>query len=309
MSSQVTTAFVQQYRSEVFHLSQQKGSRLQGAVRNETQKSESQFFDRIGSATAQLKTSRHADTPQIDSQHSRRRVTLNDYEWADLIDKEDLRRMLMDPAGEYAMAAAWAMGRSKDDVVIAAADGSAYGGVAGATTVAHPNSQKYAFNDGTNFKNVNVLGLRKIKKILDGNEVDESIPRFGCVNASGLENLLGETQVTSTDYNSVKALVQGEVDTFMGFKFIRSQRLLAQSDALSGSPSTGAVGSGSSLIGQRRNLFWAKDGLLLSTSADIVTEIERRADKSYSTQVYVSMGIGATRMEEEKVVVGFGLES
>ena len=122
MSSQVTTAFVQQYRSEVFHLSQQKGSRLQGAVRMESQKSESQFFDRIGLATAVLKVGRHSDTPQIDSAHSRRRVTLDDYEWADLIDKEDLRRMLQDPAGDYAMAAAWALGRSKDDVIIAAAD-------------------------------------------------------------------------------------------------------------------------------------------------------------------------------------------
>jgi hypothetical protein len=309
MSSQVTTAFVQQYRSEVFHLSQQKGSRLQGAVRNESQKSESQFFDRIGAATAVLKVSRHADTPQIDSAHSRRRVTLADYEWADLIDKEDLRRMLQDPAGDYAMAAAWAMGRAKDDVIIAAADGSAYGGVAGATTVSHPNSQKYAFNASSAHSNVNVAGLRAIKKILDGNEVDESIPRYACINASGLSALLGQTEVTSSDYNSVKALVQGEMNAYMGFNWIRSQRLLTQDSALSASATTGAVGSGTSISGERKNLFWAKDGLLLSTSADIVTEIDRRSDKSYSTQVYVSMGLGATRMEEEKVVVGFSLES
>ena len=236
MSSQITTAFIQQYRSEVFHLSQQKGSRLQMCVRNETQKSESQFFDRLGAATAQVKTSRHSDTPQIDSAHSRRRNTLADYEWADLVDKEDLRRMLQDPAGDYAMAAAWAMGRAKDDVIIAAKDGSAYGGVNGGTAVAHPNSQKFCFNNATTETDVNVLGLRAIKKKFDANDVDESIPKYGAITASGLSNLLGETQVSSSDYNTVKALVQGDVNSFMGFEFKRTERLVNQSVALSATP-------------------------------------------------------------------------
>lgn len=310
MSSQITTAFVQQYKSEVFHLSQQKGSRLMDAVRNESQNGESAFYDRLGAATAVPKTSRHSDTPQIDSDHSRRRVTLLDYEWADLIDKEDLRRLLMDPAGPYASAAAWALGRSKDDVIISAADGNAYGGQNGGTTVAHPNSQKYAFyTSGPAFDNVNVQGLRAIKRILDGNDVDEAITRHAAVNSTGIESMLGETEVTSADYNTVRALVMGEVNSFMGFKFHRLERLVTQVDALSASNTDGTVGSGSSIVGHRRNLFWAQDGLLLATADDIQVEIERRADKSYSTQVYASLGIGATRMEEEKVVVGFGLES
>jgi hypothetical protein len=308
MSSEITTAFVQQYKAEVFHLSQQKGSKLQMTVRNETQNGESVFYDRLGAATAVVKASRHSDTPQIDSAHSRRRVTLADYEWADLIDKEDLRRLMMDPAGKYAEAAVWALGRAKDDVIIAAADGSAYGGVAGATTVTHPNGQKYAFNDGTNFDGCNVDGLRAIKRILDGNDVDESIPRHGVLNALALENLLGETEVTSADFNTVRALVQGEVSTFMGFNFHRTERLVTQTAALSGSPTTGAVGSGSSLVNDRRCLFYAQDGILLATAADIQVEIDRRNDKSYATQVYASMGLGATRMEEEKVVVGFSNE-
>jgi hypothetical protein len=309
MSSEITTARVQQYKAEVFHLSQQKGSRLQMAVRNETQQGKSAFYDRLGAATAVQKTSRHSDTPQIDSAHSRRRVTLVDYEWADLIDKEDLRRLIMNPSGKYAEAAAWALGRAKDDKIIEVADGSAFGGEDGSTTVNHPDAQKYAFNDTSVFDGVNVLGLRAIKRILDANDVDESIPRHAAINAVGLESLLGETEVTSSDFATVKALVQGEVDSFMGFKFHRLERLNTQVDALSGSASTGAVGSGSSLIGDRRCLFWAMDGLLLATSADISVEIDRRADKSYSTQVYASMGIGATRMEEEKVVVGFASES
>ena len=308
MSSEITVARVQQYKAEVMHLSQQKGSRLSGAVRNESQQGKSAFYDRLGAATAVVRSSRHADTPQIDSAHSRRRVTLVDYEWADLIDKEDLRRLLMNPAGKYAEAAAWALGRAKDNKIIAEADGSAYGGEDGSTPVAHPNSQKYAFNDATNFDGVNVIGLRAIKRVLDGNDVDESIPRHAAINSIGMESLLGENQVVSADYNTIRALVMGDVDTYMGFKFHRLEALGTQTAALSGSPTTGAVGSGSSLIADRKCIFWAQDGLLLATSADISAEIDRRSDKSYATQVYASMGIGATRMEEEKVVIGFATE-
>ena len=308
MSSEITTARIQQYKSEVFHLSQQKGSRLSGSVRNESQTGKSAFYDRLGAATAVVRSSRHADTPQIDSAHSRRRVTLVDYEWADLIDKEDLRRLLMNPAGKYAEAAAWALGRAKDNKIIAEADGSAYGGEDGSTPVAHPNSQKYAFNNATAFDGVNVRGLRAIKRILDGNDVDESIPRHAAINSVGMESLLGENQVVSADYNTIRALVMGDVDTYMGFKFHRLEALTAQVAALSGSPTTGAVGSGDSLIADRKCIFWAQDGLLLATSADIQAKIDPRPDKSYATQVYASMGIGATRMEEEKVVIGFATE-
>jgi len=303
MSQQITTARVQQYKAEIMHLSQQKGSRLQAGVRTETQVGKTAFYDRLGEAVAVEKVSRHSDTPQIDSEHSRRRVSLKDYVWADLIDKEDLRRLMDNPSGKYAEAAAWAMGRRKDDTIIAAADGSAYGGEDGSSIIAHPNSQKYAANDGSSLSGLNVRTLRGVKRILDGNDVDESISRHAAINAAGLENLLGETQVTSSDFNTVKALVQGEINTYMGFNFHRLERVLAQVDALSGSATTGAVGSGSSLIGKTRSIFWAMDGMLLATAADIEVRIEDRPDKNYATQVFASMGIGATRLEEEKVVI------
>ena len=86
MSSQITTAFVQQYSANVQMLSQQMGSRLRDAVRVESIVGKNAFMDQIGVATAQLRTSRHADTPQLDTPHARRRLSLADYEYADLID-------------------------------------------------------------------------------------------------------------------------------------------------------------------------------------------------------------------------------
>ena len=96
MSSQITTAFVQQYSNNVQLLSQQKGSLLRQAVDVENVVGKNAFFDQVGVATAQKRTTRHADTPQMDTPHSRRRVSLVDYEYADLIDNQDKVRTLID---------------------------------------------------------------------------------------------------------------------------------------------------------------------------------------------------------------------
>ena len=280
MSVQITTAFVEQYKSNVFHLSQQKGSRLRDAVRTETVVGKSHFFERIGSTAAQKRTSRHSDTPRVDTPHSRRKVTMEDYDWADLIDQEDKVRMLISPESEYAQAGAWAMGRAMDDAIIDAASGNAFGGVAGGSTVALPSGQKIVHGSA----GLSVTKLIVAKEILDANSVDPEEPRYCVVTSKQLSDLLAITQITSADFNSVKALVQGDIDTFMGFKFIRTERLDTNSSS------------------NRLVLAFAQSGIGLAVGSDIQTRITERADKNYATQVFLSMTIGATRIEDEKVV-------
>jgi hypothetical protein len=279
MSIEVTTAFVQQYSANVQMLSQQKGSLLRDAVRVESMTGKNAFFDQVGKATAQKRTTRHADTPQIDTPHARRRVTLVDYEYADLIDEQDKVRMLIDPTSAYAQAAAFALGRAMDDEIISAALGTAFTGETGSTSTALPAGQQIA-NGGTD---LTVAKLRTAKKTLDLASVDPSIPRYIAVGPDQIEALLGDTNVTSSDFNTVKALVQGEVNQFMGFTFIVSNRL--------------------SKAGNIRSCFaWAEDGLALAIGKDVMARIDERSDKGYATQVYYCMSIGSTRMEEEKVV-------
>jgi len=279
MSTQVTTAFVQQYSANVQMLSQQMGSRLRDAVRVENMTGKNAFFDQVGKATAQKRTTRHADTPQIDTPHARRRVSLVDYEYADLIDDQDKVRMLIDPTSAYAQAAAAAMGRAMDDEIIASALGTAYTGETGSTATALPAGQQIA--DGG--ADMSLAKLREAKKILDLADVDPSIPRYIACGPDQIEALLADTNVTSSDFNTVKALVQGEVNQFMGFNFIVSNRL--------------------SKTGDIRSCFaWAEDGLALAVGRDVMARIDERSDKGYATQVYYCMSIGSTRMEEEKVV-------
>ena len=81
----------------------------------------------------------------------------------------------------------------------------------------------------------------------------------------------------------VKALVHGEVDTFLGFDFIRTERIEVDSNS------------------DHKVLFWQKKGILLGVGQDPMAKISERDDKNYATQVFYSMAIGATRMEESRV--------
>jgi hypothetical protein len=285
VSVQITTAFVEQYKGNVEHLVQQKGSRLREAVSVETVVGKNAFFEQVGSTAAQQRTSRHSDTPRMDTPHARRRVSLVDYDWADLIDDEDRVRMLIDPQSPYASAAAWAMGRAMDEEIVAAADGTAYTGVAGGTSTSYDSSNTVDVQVGISpaaDTGLNVGKLRAAKQILDANEAEDA-DRYCIINAKQLQNLLGQTEVTSSDYASVKALVSGDVDSFLGFRFIRTELIGTDSNS------------------DHKVLFWQKAGMKLAIGAEPSIKISERADKNHATQVFASMAIGATRMQEKLV--------
>ena len=280
MSTQITTAFVNQFSANIQMLSQQMGSLLRNAVDVESVNGEKAFFDQVGSAAAVLRTSRHADTPIVDTPHSRRMVTMSDYEYADLIDDQDKVRLLVDPTSTYSRAAAAAMGRAMDDVIIAAALGNASTGKDGSTTTALPASQKIAHGSA----GLTIGKLVEAKEILDSGNVDPSIARNILVSPKQVSDLLNNTTVTSSDYNTVKALAMGEINTFVGFNFIVSNRLGTDSNA------------------DRQVIAFASDGIKCAIGKEPAARIDERADKSYATQVYYCQSVGATRMEESKVV-------
>lgn len=289
MSVQITTAMVEQYRSNVYHLTQQKGSRLRRAVRTEMVTGKNAYFEQLGSTTARKRTTRHADTPRMDTPHARRRVSLSDYDWADLVDGEDQVRTLIDPTSPYAEAGAMAMGRSIDDEIIAAADGTAYTGVDGGTSTAFDSSNMEV---GVQVRwpgvsaddcGLNVAKILEAKKVLGAQNVDPDDECWMLVNARQIKSLLMDTRVSSHDYNAIKPLVSGQITQFGGFNMIPTERI------------------GTDANSDDKVLFWARGGMLLGLGRDITTKITERADKNYATQVFCCMSIGATRMEEARV--------
>lgn len=311
MSFQVTQAFVLQFSANIYMLAQQKGARFRPLSRSEDINGKSKAFDRIGKKTAQRRTTRHSDTPQNDTPHSRRWCYLNDYHDGDLIDDMDKIRMLNDPQSEYMMAIVWALGRSMDDEFVLAADGVAVTGADQDTTASHPNSQKLVACDGAGIsQNLNILTLRKMKQLFDQAEIPPEIPRYLACTASQMSSLLSHTEVTSADYNTVRALVNGDLNTFLGFNFVHSERLANQASSLAADLTAGTVGAGAADVnGFRKVIAWAKDGMITGVGQDIKARISERADKCYSVQTYGEMSVGAVRMEEEKVVIAFCDES
>lgn len=289
MSTQITTAFVQQYSANVQMLVQQSGSKLRGLVREEPVNGKQAFFDQVGATAARRRVSRHSDTPRMDTPHARRRCALEDFDWGDLVDTEDKVRTLINPESTYAMNAAKAMGRAQDEVIVTAALGTAYTGETGSTSTVFLSTNVVAAG-GTG---MTLAKLVTAKQLMDSYDVDDE-GRHIAITSSQLKDLLNTTVITNADYSTVKALVQGQIDTYLGFTFHRidGKRI----DGTKILPTTTVGGT------TRQCIAWQRDNILLGIGRDKVARISERPDKNYATQVFYSMSIGATRMQEEAVV-------
>lgn len=289
MSQEIDTALVNTYRSNIEIQFQQKMSRLRPTVMQETQNSEYDYFDRIGPVEAMDVPGRHADTQYSDTPHTRRRNQTKPKFFADLIDKRDKLRMLADPTSSYVQNAVMALNRSIDRQIAVAASGTAYSGKQGETAVAFDSANQriavdYVESGAAANSNLTIGKLRQAKFLFDKSEaVEEGEAIYMVITASQLQSLLRTTEVTSADYNSVKALVRGEVDTFMGFTFIRTELLTKSGN-------------------NRTVIAYPQSAITLGVAEDMTIEVDRLPGKHYSVQVYVSLDMGAVRMWEPKVV-------
>lgn len=280
MPETIDTLFVQQWRNTMIVLSQQKDSRLgETTIPPIDVIGEYFYWERIGSTEAIDLVTRHDDTPNIEQDHSRRRATATPKVWATLLDKADQVRMLVDPRSYYNQIARMAMLRAKDTLIITALEGSAWAGKAGTVEVPLPAAQKIAHGG----VGLTISKILSAKEMLDTDEVDPDMPRYMVTSAQQVTNLLGTTEVTSSDYNTVKALAAGQVNSFAGFEFIRTQ-LLTKS-------------------GTTRFCYaYAKGAVGFGILDDITAEIDRRPDKNYAWQTYLGMDMGTTRVEDEQVI-------
>lgn len=285
MSFTITENFVQQFGTNFRILGQQKTARYEPFCQIEpnivgTAKS----VERIGKSEAYTITSRHGDTQYVDTPHSRRWLDLSDKAWADLIDEMDKIKMLADPTSPYVMTGRAALNRKRDAAIIAAATGTARTGTGTATL---PVAQQIT----ASATGLTIAKLLTTKEILDASEidVDDSDGQLGMatrvigVTTRQVSDLLNTTEVKSADYNTVKALAEGKIDTFMGFKFIRSE-------------AWGKVGTTRSIAA------WIKGCIAFGSGMDIVTSIDTLPTKNYSVQVYARESIGAVRIEDAGVV-------
>lgn len=290
MSFEITTAFVEQFKSAVDLKLQAGGSKIRPYVMEESVTGDTAWFEQIGATEVQDVASRHGDSPLVSTPHDRRKCVLQDKEWGDMIDKLDRVRTLIDPTNPYVTNARMAFGRSLDSIILTAMNGTAYSGHTGATANTLATANKVAINyveTGSAANSGLTVGkLRRAKAIMDDDEVPEDDGnRHIAVTATQLHDLLQDPEVTSSDYNTVKALVNGEINQYLGFNFHR-----ISSGILPASSTT------------RQCLAWHRNGVKLGVGMDVTARVAERADKRFSWYAYLCMSFGAVRLQEEYVV-------
>jgi hypothetical protein len=287
MSDQITTAFVKEFGRTIDLLAQEKGQKFRKAVRMEPITGEFKFFEQIAATSAIRTNTRHADSPLINTEHRRRRVGIINVEWGDLVDDFDKVRLLVDPTNPMSMNAGLAVGREFDDILIEKFFATADTGKEGGTPVVFPSGNQIAADfDGDAVKEgLTVEKMREARKLLKQNFVDLDMePVWIAWDAEREDDLLGTTEVTSIDFNTVRALVNGDVGSFMGMTPIRTERL--ESDG----------------AGDLRLPVWTPSGMAMAMGMEANAQIARRPDKRFSIYIFWSMVVGATRLEEAKVI-------
>jgi hypothetical protein len=294
MSVNIDTVFVQKFRSDLQMLAEQEQSRLRDCAIVESVIGRSAWFDQIGHVAAQENTTRNGDTPITDVPFSRRLIHIKDWDVHELIDRKDERKMLAGPVPKVASVLNAAMNRAMDQDFLVSIFATAYTGASGATTVAFPAANQIAVNDWSNGAGSGNAGLTiskliSAKEILDNNEVDGDeamAERFIACTPKQISNLLSTTEATSGDFAEVKALVRGEIDSFMGFTF---KRLSSRIVPVNGS-------------GFRRVACWQRAGVYIGMNEDITGDIGPRRDKRGATQASCFASWGIARVEESRVV-------
>lgn len=150
--------------------------------------------------------------------------------------------------------------------------------------------------------------------MFDAKDIDPMLARYFICTPEEIYAMLGELEVTNYDYNNVKALAEGKVDTFMGFKFVTTNLINRGAQVVSGQTMTfdKATGMYTGVNADTNNLAPAAtakrcfavagDAVILGYGEDIKTRMSERDDKNYNAQVYVEMTLGGMRLEDEKVI-------
>ncbi len=271
MAQSISNAFVQLFDAEVKQ-AYQASRQLAGLVRERTVEGSSVKFPKIGKGSATLRVPQTDVTP-MNVSYSQVTCTLQDWNAAEYSDIFHQAKVNFDERRELVQVVSAAVGRRMDQLVIGALEGS--------------SSTLTVSNDiGGTDTGLNTAKLRRAKALLD----KQNVPMDGrcmLIHANSLESLLGETAVTSADFNSVRALVSGELNTFLGFRFITI-----------GDRNEGGLAIDGSL--DRVVYAFHKDALGLGIGMGIRSEINYVAEKT-SYLVNGMFSAGAINIDDEGI--------
>ena len=242
--------------------------RVKPNVKGNTQK-----FYVIGKGTASVRTPQ-SDVVPIGVSYTPQTATMSDYSAAEYSDIFQAGKVNFEERQELVQLCGKAIGRRLDQLIIAALDAAS-------------SSLTVAASIGGAGTNMNVAKIREAKLLLDKKNVPQE-DRALVIHADGLANLLSETSVTSSDFVNVKALVNGQVDTFLGFKVVSL-----------GDRDEGGLTVDGSL--DRQCFAFHKASIGLAENMTARTEINYIAEKT-SHLVNAMFSAGSTHIDAEGIV-------
>ncbi|MEG0838011.1 MAG: phage capsid protein [Akkermansia sp.] len=296
MTSTISDNYQVKYTNKWGSLLQQQVSRLENYVSVSRDLSgKVVFFDQFGVLDFEEKTTRVGKTILDEAPTLRRSMRPRVFTKAvgyDEFDSKQLGQIDL-PVSKTIEGLRAAAGRRMDDVMISAFIGTNYVGEDGMTPAQLPTTQSIAVNyvsSGTATEsNLTIAKLRATLQLFEENEAwHNDSESYGdqlviAASSSQIMSLLRENEVSSYDFNNVKALVEGKIDTFMGFKFIRTQRLPL-------------------VAGTRTCLAWVKSKAQFGIWDDFKVKLSVRDDMDEALQIRAKFSCGATRLQEEGFV-------
>lgn len=300
MADTIPTHFTTEFSTNWQHRVQQSKSRLDEYVVDENFSGERKRYDRIAAQNSHRRTERKGPTHIQDVTDDFRWCYRQSFDLGNMLDKDDAMNLgqLVLPTSDYVKSHAMAYGRDKDDVAWQAALAPVLTGELGTTSTVFDYTNQWIGRGGAvgaatgTATGLTVGKLITANRVLQDADLEDESPRVLVCTAKEIENLLNTTKVTSADYNTIKALVNGTIDTFMGFKFKIIKRLATSDGATSTSTTAGNV---------RRCVAWVR-GAIKRIKGDMSSDISIRKDLSMSTQIYSAWNLGAVRVYDEGVI-------
>jgi len=293
MSSSTYLSYVETYTDNVRLLAQQQGSRFRAAVDEQSVSGEgAAMLETIASTEAEKITTRFQPKVDIEQTHDRRWVYPQPYGWGAKVESLDKLKMNIELSGRYTQQGNYAIKRAFDDEIIAAFFADAKTGRSGGDTESFPTGTNVvAVTEGAAAATgMNVDKLLAAREIILANEVDIDDPmnKIYCAISAGQErDLLEQVKVVNKDYQD-QAVLGGNgtsLKEWFGINFILSERLDTDSNSY------------------RRNPFWCMSGMGIGVWQDLVVDISERKELNLNPlHITANCMIGATRLEEEKVV-------
>ncbi len=248
MSKQLSSVAVQEFDSMVKHAYQGMGLiRPAVTVRNNVV-GDQYKFRRMGKGLANQKSTADLVTP-MDVEHQFKVATLSNWNAPEYTDIFDQQTVNFDEKNELSQTIAGALGRRNDQLIIDAMDAST----------------PFTTPVGAAGSNLTMAKLIAAKVALKRQGVGTR-DLFGVIEGEGLGGLLNDEKATNSDYQNVKALVNGEINTLNGFNII----VLEDRDE-------GGLTEAANIVD---SWFFARDAVGLAIGLDMRTDIDWIAERT-----------------------------